>query len=157
LGFKEEKGNGVLGSINDVQVAQIFRMICAVNLQYLIDICKKISAFSIELDAFYNAGSSYLYIRMRFYFNGSIQKFHIMAIPMRDRHTGEYQFHLVLKLLDVIVPSWREQLIGIASDGASEMTGCIQGTLTRLANGCDGHMYRIWCGAHQINLVVKKT
>jgi hypothetical protein len=37
---------------------------------------------------------------------------------------------LVVKLLDVIAPAWRDQLIEIASN-ASDMTGCIQGKVTR--------------------------
>ena len=76
---------------------------------------------------------------------------------MRDRHTGAYQFELVVKLLDVIAPSWRDQLIGIASDGASDMTGCIQGTVTRLCQEANSEVYRVWCGAHQLDLLMKKA
>jgi hypothetical protein len=76
---------------------------------------------------------------------------------MRERHTGAYQFDLVGRLLDVIAPKWRDQLIGIASDGASDMTGCIQGTVTRLCREANSEVYRVWCGAHQLDLVMKKA
>jgi hypothetical protein len=58
---------------------------------------------------------------MRFYLEGTIHNFHIFAVrsPKREQHAGEYQFELVVKLLDVIAPAWRDQLIGIISDGAS--------------------------------------
>ena len=48
-GFKEETGMGVLGSINDGQVAQICRVICAVNLQQLKDILKKYAPSQLVL------------------------------------------------------------------------------------------------------------
>ena len=122
---KEETGMRSLGSVSDGEVAQLRRIVCAINLQYMKELFKKVWAFSIGLDSGNNAGSSYLEIRMRCFFKGDIQNLHLLAIPMRDRHTGEYQFSLVVTLLDVLAPNWRHQLIGIATNGASTMTGCI--------------------------------
>jgi len=39
--------------------------------------------------------------------------------------------------MNVLAPNWRHQLIGIATDGASAMTGFVQGTCTRLSNQLD--------------------
>ncbi len=87
---KEETGMGSLGSVNDYEVGQLCRIVCAVNLQYLKELFKKICwAFLIGLDAGNNTGSSYLDIRMRCYFKGDLQNLHLLAIPMRERHTGE--------------------------------------------------------------------
>ncbi|KAI2500519.1 hypothetical protein MHU86_13943 [Fragilaria crotonensis] len=84
---KEETGMGSLGSVNDYEVGQLCRIVCAVkNLQYLKELFKKIWAFSIGLDAGNNAGSSYLDIRMRCYFKGDLQNLHLLAIPMRATH-----------------------------------------------------------------------
>ena len=94
----------------------------------------------------------YIDVRIRFYLNGTINNFHILAIPMRERHTGAYQFGLVVKLLGVIAPNWRDQLIGIASDGASDMTGCIQGTVIRLC--CEAIQRSIAFGVVHINLTL---
>ncbi|KAI2490908.1 hypothetical protein MHU86_23673 [Fragilaria crotonensis] len=113
---KEQTGMGHLGSVSDGEVAQLCRIVCAINLQYLKELFKKVWAFSIGLDAGNNAGSSYLDIRMRCLFKGDIQNLHLLAIPMRERHTGEYQANLVVSLLDVLAPNWRHQLIGIATD-----------------------------------------
>jgi hypothetical protein len=154
---KEETGMGSLGSVTDYEVGQLCRIVCAVNLQYLKELFKKLWAFSIGLDAGNNAGSSYLDIRMRCFFKGNLQNLHLLAIPMRERHTGEYQYNLVVSLLDVLAPNWRHQLIGIATDGASTMTGCIKGTCTRLSNECHSRIFRIWCGAHQLDLVMKRA
>jgi hypothetical protein len=76
---------------------------------------------------------------------------------MHEWHTGEYQFSLIVKLLDVICPNWCKQLIGVSSDGASAMTGGLKGTVTRLTNECNGKVFRIWCGAHQLDLIIKKA
>ena len=97
-------------------------------------------------------GSLYLDVRIRFYLNGTINNFHILAIPMRERHTKAYPFGWVNKLLDVIAPIWRDQLIGIASDGASDMTGCIQGTVIRLC--CEAIQRSIAFGVVHINLTL---
>ncbi|KAI2492556.1 hypothetical protein MHU86_22007 [Fragilaria crotonensis] len=154
---KEQTGMGHLGSVSDGEVAQLCRIVCAINLQYLKELFKKVWAFSIGLDAGNNAGSSYLDIRMRCLFKGDIQNLHLLAIPMRERHTGEYQANLVVSLLDVLALNWRHQLIGIATDGASTMTGSIKGTCTRLSNECHSRVFRIWCGAHQLDLVMKRA
>ncbi len=45
----------------------------------------------------------------------------------------------------------------IATDGASTMTSCIKGTSTRLSNECHSRIFRIRCGAHQLDLVMKRA
>mgnify|MGYP003321281629 CR=1 FL=1 len=130
---------------------------CTVNLQGLKEILKDIWAFSIALDAGNNAGTAYLDLRMRCYYKNFLQNLHLLAIPMRERHTGAYQYDLIVNALDILAPNWRYQLIGVSSDGASTMTGCIQGTVSRLARECHTPIFRIWCGAHQLDLVIKKA
>jgi len=49
---------------------------------------------------------------------------------MHECHTGEYQYGLIVETMNVLAPNWRHQLIGITNDGASAMTGCVQGTCT---------------------------
>jgi hypothetical protein len=154
---KEETGMGVLGSASNLEVAQKCRIICAINLQYLKELFENVWSFSIGLDAGNNAGTSYLDVHVRCYYKESLHNFHLLAIPMRKRHTDEYMFDLVVSILGVVAPKWRYQLIGIATDGASSMTGSISGTCTRLARECHASIFRIWCGAHQLDLVMKKA
>jgi hypothetical protein len=87
----------------------------------------------------------YLDLRMRCYFKDTLQNLHLLVIPMRERHTGKYQYGLYVAALDVLAPEWRHQLIGVASDGASTMIGCMQGTCTRLERKCHASIFRIWC------------
>jgi hypothetical protein len=69
------------------------------------------------------------------------------------QHTGENQYYLIVAALDVL----RHRLIGGAEGGASAMTGCLQGTNTRLERECHAPIFRIWCGARQLNLVIKRA
>ncbi len=150
-------GMASLGLVNDCEVGQLCCFVCAINLQYLKELFKKMWAFSIGLNAGNNAGLSYLDIRMRCYFKGDLQNLQLLAISMREQRTGEYQFNLVVSLLNVLAPNGRHHLIGITTDGASTMTGCIKGTRTCLSNECHSCIFRIWCGAHQLDLVMKQA
>jgi len=35
-------------------------------------------------------------------FKGALQNFHLLVIPMREHHTGEYQYGLVVEVINVI-------------------------------------------------------
>jgi hypothetical protein len=153
--FTEETQRGVLGNISDTEVSKICRTVCAINLQYLKEILKDAWAFSIGLDAGNNAGMSYLDIRLRISVKDELHNLHFLAIPMTERHTGQYQFDLVVDALDVIAHNWRHQLIGVAIDGTSSMTGWVQGACTRLTRECHSSIFRICCGAHQLDLVME--
>jgi len=148
---------GILGSLSDNEVSKHCRIVCAISLQWLKELLSNVWAFSIATDAGNNSGSAYLDLRVRFYLKGNLHNFHLLAIPMRESHTGAYQYNLVVKAFDVLVPDWRHKLIGVSSDGASAMTGCIQGTVTRLQQESHHSIFRIWCGAHQLDLVIKKA
>jgi hypothetical protein len=154
---KEDTGIGILGCISDGDVANHCRLVCAINLQHLKELFTQLWAFSIAVEAGNNAGSAYLDLRMRCFFGEKLHNFHLLAIPMQERHTGVYQDDLIVRVLDVLSPNWRHQLIGVSSDGASAMTGCVQGTVTRLEHETHHPIFRIWCGAHQLDLVVKKA
>ena len=78
-----------------------------------------------------------------------------MAIPMYDKHTGELMFNLITKLLTAIYPDWQKKLLGVSTDGASSMTGSVRGLATRLEAVIAHKLYRIWCGLHQLDLVMK--
>jgi hypothetical protein len=154
---KEETGLGVLGCASDKDVSMHCCIVCAVNLQMLKDLMEKMWAFSIGLDGWNNAGTAYLDVRIRCYYKHNLQNFHLLAILMREKHTGEYKFDLVVSALNILCPAWKYKLIGIATPRASSMTGCLSGTCTRLDRECYSSLYCIWCGAHQLDLVMKKA
>ena len=61
------------------------------------------------------------------------------------------------QFLKHIAPTWQKKLIGTASDGALTMTGCVRGVVSRLCRDCDSDVFRIRCGAHQLDLVMKRV
>ena len=71
--------------------------------------------------------------------------------------TGENMFKVVTRVLDAIHPEWGKKLIGVTTDGAANMVGCYRGLATRLENVSSPGLYRIWCGAHQLDLVIKHS
>lgn len=148
---------GNMGTMTEGTAATICRKVCAINLQIIKEFFKVVWAFSIGFDAASHAKSSYLDVRMRCFYKGDLHNLHLMAIPMRERHTGEYQFDLIVSLLEILVPDWKHKLIGVTTDGAASMTGRISGTATRLSNEVHSNVFRVWCGAHQLDLVVKKA
>ena len=158
MSVKSITGLSGIGSVTDMGVANYARVICAINLQRLTTILhknKSIWAFSLANDASTHYGSSYLNNRIRFHLYGKLYDIHAIAIPMFDRHTGINMYMLVTRFLNIVCPSWRQKLIGIASDGVTVMTGEFQGVVTRLENDAPHTVYRIWCGLHQLDLVMK--
>ena len=74
---------------------------------------------------------------------------------MFDRHTGENMHTLISNFLDVICLKWCGKLIGVGTDGASSMTEALKDVSTRLEKDAQYRLYRVWCGLHQLDLVIK--
>jgi hypothetical protein len=64
---------------------------------------------------------------------------------------------MVSKFLTVLCPDWTICPLGLTSDEARNMTGRVVGVVTRLdaAMHSDYSLIRIWCGAHQLDLVME--
>jgi hypothetical protein len=76
---------------------------------------------------------------------------------MFDRHTRDIMSTMVNKFLIVLYPDWTIRLLGLMSDGACNMTGRVAGVVTRVnaAMHSDCSLIWIWCGAHQLDLVME--
>jgi branched-subunit amino acid transport protein len=76
---------------------------------------------------------------------------------MFDWHTGEVMFTMVDSFLSILCPDWKIRLLGVTSDGARNMTGRVAGVVARLDNAMHDacQLTRIWCGAHQLDLVME--
>lgn len=156
LKVKTRAGLARIGSINDTHVANLARVVCGINLQILSQIlCGDIWAFSLANDASTHQGKSYFDNRVRIYHGGKIYNLHVLAIPMYERHTADNMTNLVRDVFDIICPAWKSKLLGVTSDGANAMTGRIQGVVTQLENTAIHQIYRVWCGLHQLDLVMK--
>lgn len=65
-----------------------------------------------------------------------MENIHLLAIPLRSSHTGEQMALFVAKGMEEVCGKvWNHKLIGISTDGESNMTGKYSGTVTRLEIG----------------------
>jgi hypothetical protein len=154
---KKRTGLSKLGNISEGTVSNYARIAVAINLQRIADILadESIWAFSLANDSSTHHGRSYFDNRIRFHRDGILHNVHIMAVPMYDNHTGKLMFDLITKLLTAMYPEWKKKLLGISTDGASSMTGSVRGLATRLEAVVEHKLYRIWCGLHQLDLIMK--
>ena len=86
---------------------------------------------------------------------GTYSTFHVVAIPMYERHTALNMYELISTVLNVLCPRWRSKLIGLGSDGAPNMTGKDGGVVTLFEQEAEHQIYHVWCGLHQLDLVMK--
>ncbi|KAH8944818.1 hypothetical protein BDL97_12G005300 [Sphagnum fallax] len=132
---KELTGMACYSGCNRRKVSSFLRVMCASNLQMLSDVLFDCWAFSLALDGATHQSTSYLDIRVRFWAGDNIHNFHLLVLPMNERHMGD-------------------SLIGVATDGARNMTGRHVGLLTFLDNATGPNFIRVWCGAHQLDLIM---
>jgi hypothetical protein len=139
-------------------MAKYIRAIAAINLQKMSSLLqsKECWAFSIAIDATTKHGISFIGVRLPLHAEGEIQNFHLLAIPLYERHTGSAIADLFSRVLSTLCPrDWTKNLIGISTDGAANMTGHVSGFVTLLTAKAFPGIFRIWCGAHQLDLVIQ--
>ena len=89
-------------------------------------------AFAIALDGGNKASLPYLDIRIHFVLGHELFNVHLTACPMYESHTGDNMFDLTTKILDVLCPNWKDEVIGVKANVASNMTGCHVGMVTQI-------------------------
>jgi hypothetical protein len=113
--------------------------------------------YSAAFDCATYHSTSYMDIRVRLFRKDAIVNLHLLALPMFERHSGEYIFDLFDRLLSVLDPAWRKQIVGVTTDGAANMTGSDRGAVSRIEReACQG-FYRAWCGLHQLDIAVQRA
>lgn len=148
-------GLGKIGNISRRKVTMQVRIYCAESFQIIADALRFYWAFSIALDGGNKASVSYLDFRLRLVLGYELFNIHLIAAPMYASHTGDNMFALCSKILDVLCPNWKEKVIGVTTDGASNMTGRYVEIVTQIQRLANDGFYRIWCAAHQLDLVVQ--
>ena len=78
---------------------------------------------------------------------------HILAIPVYEQRTAQVIFNTAAKVIDLLCPTWRDIIMGILTDG-ERMTGHISGMATLFQNVARPGFVHIWCGAHQLDIVL---
>ena len=138
-------------------MGQYVRVLVGSGEQKILDMLgdQSVWAFSLAFDSTTHYGQSFFDIRLLLCYFGSLLSLHIVVLPLYDRHTAQYVFSVVDKFLDAFYSPWRHKLVGLATDGENAMTGCHQGLVMRLEREASYSVLRVWCSAHQIDLVVK--
>jgi hypothetical protein len=157
---KQSLGVGTLGSMSERFVQDSIRLAVCVNLEQIARLlCHRACwAFAIAFDGATVKSKSFLDVRVRVFVNGGIENLHLLAIPIKGRHTGKAMFELLKLTLDGLASDfWRDKLFGVSTDGAAYMTGNVSGTVSLLRNETPGDFYRVWCGAHQLDLVIQRV
>jgi hypothetical protein len=58
--------------------------------------------------------------------------FHVVVVPVFERHIAENMFNMVVKFLDALYDRWRGKLIEVSFDGENMMTGRHFGFVTHM-------------------------
>lgn len=75
---------------------------------------------------------------------------HILAMPLRERHTDENMFEAIRRLLlAVIVAEWSQKRIGIFTDCASSMAGSVRVAIRRLEQVLPAGVSRVRYSTHR--------
>ena len=154
---KEEVNIGYLGNLSVLKIIAYICTLLAISLQDIKDLLSRTWCYSVAFDGSTYQHTSYLDIRIRVYNNGDIRNIHIVALPMFERHTGEYMYELFENLFNILDPLWKTKLVGVTTDGAANMTGRHRGVVTKIQNSVlpEG-FYCIWCALHQLDIVVQQ-
>jgi hypothetical protein len=134
------------------KVSIYVKVAIAFGVQAIADAMRETWGYSA---AFYCAtyhSTTYMDIRVRLFRNDAIVNLHLLALPMFERHSGEYIFDLFNRLLSVLDPNWRQKIVGVTTDGAANMTGSDSGAVSRIERETFQGFYRAWCGLHQLVL-----
>ena len=82
----------------------------------------------------------------------NVHDFHIISIPIHDRHTGEINFNTFTNAMYALYLNWSEKIIVGYLGGNKKMMGRYQGVITRIQRVANPGFMRVCCGAHHIDL-----
>lgn len=92
----------------------------------------RVWTFSVPMDISNHMDTSYMQSRIRLHWNGHALNFHLLAIPILSRHTGEQIFLRIAKALDLLAPGWEKMVVSISNDCLRKVTGRIQSVASRI-------------------------
>uniref|UniRef100_K3X620 Uncharacterized protein n=1 Tax=Globisporangium ultimum (strain ATCC 200006 / CBS 805.95 / DAOM BR144) TaxID=431595 RepID=K3X620_GLOUD len=161
---KEETKLAYYGGASEHKIASYVRAVLASNLQKIALMMRSSWSYAIATDAAIHQSTSYLDIRIRLWQHGSLHDFHIMTLPTFDQYPAPAIVQRLEKCLNILDSNWRAKLLGTTTNGGTNtgrntgMTGSQQGLAARLTSlVTKPGFYLIWCGVHQLELVVKNA
>lgn len=161
---KEETKLAVYGGCSEHKMAGFVRALLASNLQKIALMMRSSWSFAIATDTAEHQGTAYLDVRIRVWQHSALHDFHIMTVPAFDRVPAPTIVARIERCLSILDAHWRAKLLGITTHSGGN-TGRNTGT-TSIQQGLAGRLsslvtnpgfYLIWCGVHQLELVVKNA
>lgn len=155
-GFK----NLIVLRITESIVGKFVQAYTAINLQHIRDVVcdRRCCAYSIFFDAATNRENAYLDARLRVTMESEVEKFHIVAIPLKELWSGQLIFTIVSEAFNVLLGNYsRVKLIASATDGARDMTG-IEKSSQRASGSLPVWTFLnfwVWCAKHQLDFSVQ--
>jgi hypothetical protein len=98
---------------------------------------------------------SFFEVRIRVCVGGRLFNIHLVVVPFYDRHLAVNIYKMICKLLDQLCSYWRHKLLSVGMDGENTMTGWKGGFLTLMDKESANEVLRVWCPAHQMDLVIQ--
>jgi hypothetical protein len=102
------------------------------NLQCIAELLRQCWAFFVALNMVTHMATSYYDVHICICHKSTMHDFHLLSIPVHERHTGEIIFNTFAKAMDALFPDWHETITGTSSDGEKKMTRRHQGIITRI-------------------------
>lgn len=98
--LRSSSAHSYVGPITEEDISTYVQALTAISLQKISNILldDKCWAYSIAFDGGSKQGDAFIDLRCKL-FNGTIQNIHLLAIPLRGKHTGENIFNGVCRLL----------------------------------------------------------
>ncbi len=94
-----------IGSCSEGIVSRYARFICAMNLQCIAELLRQCWAFSVAFDMATHMATLYCDVRIRICHKSTVHDFHLLSIPVHERHTGEIIFNTFAKAMDALFPN----------------------------------------------------
>jgi hypothetical protein len=153
---KDVFGNGKLVGLNDHKVDKMVCNNVGTNLQVLLDVLNHhdVWEFSLASDESTHQGVSFFDVRIRICVGGRLFNIHLVVVPFYDRHSVVNIYKMICKLLDQLCSSWRHKLLLVSTDGENTMTGWKGRFVTLMDKESAKEVLRVWCPAHQMDLVI---
>jgi hypothetical protein len=129
-----------------------------ISLAHIRTILDRCLGFSLAVDGSRWKRKKHIGIRVRVYEGSRMNNIFIGQLPVSKTPVGctptKHVFEEFSKLLDNIAPQWKSKMIGITTDGSSDMVGRFNGLQKRFDNACENKLFCVWCGCHQLEVEV---
>ncbi|KAG7382479.1 hypothetical protein PHYPSEUDO_004814 [Phytophthora pseudosyringae] len=142
---------------SEEQTAEFVRLIIAANWSVTSRLLRGCWAFSLVLRACMEHAPvrSYLEFRVKVYGGGAMHNVHLISIPAFENKCKVMMHNTLERVLNVVLPNWRQRLIGVATDGDAQMPARVLDIVARLQQeAATPVVYRSSSGCHQLDCIV---